>query len=272
MTTVSVIGCGNQGSALVRGISRASDDWHVIACDRNEHKLERLEEYADVTTTDIADAEDADIVVIAVKPSDIPDVLNRLSLQPDQTLVSVGAAVPVGFLDEYTDAAVVRVMPNLAAEYGEMAATATPSDSVDEEGETDVPEDVRRLLDDLGTFVEVDESYMDISTAINGSGPAFVFYLMRAVRESGIESGLDEDDAEALAAQTFKSAAEIAARDDRTLDELIEAVCSPGGTTIEGVEVLRDSDVHEILVKAVDAAERRSEEISDRFEPEEVER
>jgi len=271
VTTVTVIGCGNQGSALVRGISRASDDWHVIACDRNEHKLERLEGYADVMTTDIKDAEDADIVVLAVKPSDIPDALNRLSLRPDQTLVSVGAAVPVGFLDKYTDAAVVRVMPNLAAEYGEMAATATPS-SADDGEEGDVPEDVRRLLEDLGTFVEVDESYMDISTAINGSGPAFVFYLMRAVRESGVESGLDDEDAEALAAQTFKSAAEIAARDERSLDELIDAVCSPGGTTIEGVEVLRESNVHEKVVKAVDAAEERSEEISDRFEPEEVER
>jgi len=268
VTKVSIIGCGNQGTAFVRGLSRAETDWHVIACDRNEDKAKRLGGYADVTTTETDDAEEADIVVLAVKPGDIPDALDGLSLGEDQTLVSVGAAVPVEFLSQNTQATVVRVMPNLAAEYREMAATATRGSG---RGDPDgVPREVRRILDDLGNFVEVDESHMDISTAINGSGPAFVFYLMRAVRESGIDSGLGNDEAETLVAQTFKSAAEIVERDDRTLDELIDAVCSPGGTTIEGMEVLRDSDTHETIIEAIYAAEERSEEISDRFGPEEV--
>ena len=106
---------------------------------------------------------------------------------------------------------------------------------------------------------------MDISTAVNGSGPAFVFYLIDAMKEAGIEGGLDPEQAETLAAQTFKGAAETVLRDDRSVEELIDAVCSPGGTTIEGMDVLWDSDVEAKVIEAVLAAERRSEEIAEEF-------
>jgi len=151
---------------------------------------------------------------------------------------------------------VVRIMPNLAAETGDMAAAVTQGELTD---------DVRALLDEVGEFVEIDEDLMDISTAVNGSGPAFVFYLIGAMKEAGIEGGLDPEQAETLAAQTFKGAAETVLRDDRSVDELIDAVCSPGGTTIEGMKVLRDSDVEAKVIEAVLAAEQRSEEIAEEF-------
>mgnify|MGYP002761016520 CR=1 FL=1 len=150
-------------------------------------------------------------------------------------------------------------MPNLAAETGDMAAAAT------EEGLTD---EVRQLLDDIGEFVEIDEGLMDISTAVNGSGPAFVFYLIDAMKEAGVEGGLDPEQAETLAAQTFKGAAETVLRDDRSVDELVDAVCSPNGTTIEGMDVLWDSDADAAVVDAVAAAENRSRELAEAFDEE----
>ena len=258
MTRVSVIGCGNMGGALIRGLGRIGT-YHVTAIDLDPAALDAVAEFAAETTDDVSAARDAEIVVIAVKPSVVEAVLSDLDLRPDQTLVTFAAGVPRQFVADRTDASVVRVMPNLAAETGNMAAAAT------EEGLTD---EVRDLLDAVGEYAEVDEALMDVSTAVNGSGPAFAFYLIDAMKTAGIESGLEPDQAERLAAQTFKGAAETVLRDERTVDELIDAVCSPNGTTIEGMEVLRDSDADEAVIEAIAAAERRSKELAEAFQDE----
>ena len=108
----------------------------------------------------------------------------------------------------------------------------------------------------------IDEDRMHVATALNGSGQAFVFYLIQAMQERAVEEGLDPDDARVLAAQTFEGAAETVQRSDRALDDLIDAVCSPGGTTIEGMDVLFDSDVDAVVGDALTAARRRSEELA----------
>lgn len=258
MTRVSVIGCGNMGGALLRGLAR-TDSYHLTAIDLDPDALAAVADAADVTTDDVDAAKEADIVVLAVKPDVAEHVLADLDLSADQQLVTLAAGLPRGFVAERTPASVVRIMPNLAAETGDMAAAAT------NEGLTD---EVRAMLDDAGEFVEVDESLMDVSTAVNGSGPAFAFFLIDAVKRAGIDGGLDPEQAETLAAQTFKGAAETVLRDDRSVDELIDAVCSPNGTTIEGMEVLWDSDADEAVVEAVAAAERRSRELAEAFDDE----
>ncbi|OYR38271.1 pyrroline-5-carboxylate reductase [Halorubrum sp. Hd13] len=258
MTRVSVIGCGNMGGALLRGLAR-TDSYHLTAIDLDPDALAAVADAADETTDDVAAAKEADVVVLAVKPDVAEHVLADLDLGADQQLVTLAAGLPREFVAERTAASVVRIMPNLAAETGDMAAAAT------NEGLTD---EVRAMLDDAGEFVEVDESLMDVSTAVNGSGPAFAFYLIDAVKRAGIDGGLEPEQAETLAAQTFKGAAETVLRDDRSVDELIDAVCSPNGTTIEGMEVLWDSDANEAVVDAVAAAEERSRELAEAFDDE----
>ncbi len=257
MTKVTVIGCGNLGGAVVKGLDRAGG-YTVVASDPDPEARASVEKYVDDTVEHAANAvRDSGVVILAVKPRHVEAVLQEIDLEPDQILVSFAAAVPLEFLRNRTEARVVRVMPNLAVEHQEMAAAAAPAG--------DSPEVVRDMLSDLGRFAEIDEDEMDVATAVNGSGPAFVFYAMKAMRDSGVEGGLSEEDAETLVAQTFKGAAEIAAEADRSLDELIDAVCSPGGTTIEGMKVLRDSEAEEAIADAVTAAEERSEEISRDF-------
>jgi len=246
------------GSALIRGLSRTGEH-HVTGYDLDASALESVAPFCQRTTSDVDDVADSDVVVLTVKPAVIEDVLQAIDLTPSQTLVTAAAGVPTEFVAERTDATVVRVMPNLAAETGDMAAAVT----------WDEPdEDVRSILSDLGEFVEIDESLMDISTAVNGSGPAFAFYLIDAVKRAGVDGGLDPEQAETLAAQTFKGAAETVLRDDRSVDELIDAVCSPNGTTIEGMEVLWDSDADEAVIDAVAAAEERSRELAEAFDDE----
>lgn len=252
MVELSVIGCGHLGSAVIRGLSR--DGGHAItACDVNESALADVESVVDRTTTVVAVAGEAGLVILAVEPDVVDTVLAELDLDPDQTLLSFAAGVTIEFLEARTDATVVRGMPNLAAEVNEMACAVA--------GEPD--EDVEAVLGSLGRFVRIEESQMDVATALNGSGPAFVFYLIGALAEAGVLSGLDQDAARILAAQTAKGAAETVLQADREIDALIDAVCSEGGTTIEGMSVLRDSTVEEDLGDALRAAERRSAEISE---------
>jgi pyrroline-5-carboxylate reductase len=246
------------GGALVKGLARTGE-YEVTAIDLDEEKLEAVSAFATATTNDVSAAQEADIVVIAVKPNAVAAVLEDLALRADQTVVTIAAGVPKAFVADRTDAAVVRVMPNLAAETGDMAAAVT---------EAGLDDDVRAMLSSVGEFVEIDEALMDVSTAVNGSGPAFVFYLIEAMKEAGVDGGLEPDQAETLAAQTFKGAAETVLRDERSVDELIDAVCSPNGTTIEGMEVLWDSEADAAVVEAVAAAERRSRELAEEFQHE----
>ncbi|KOX97100.1 pyrroline-5-carboxylate reductase [Halorubrum tropicale] len=244
------------GGALLRGLARV-EGYHLTAIDLDPEALAAIEDAVDETTEDVDAARDADIVVLAVKPDVAPAVLDDLDLREDQQLVTLAAGLPREFVAARTDASVVRIMPNLAAETGNMAAAATNAGLTDE---------VRAMLDAVGEFVEVDESLMHVSTAVNGSGPAFAFYLIDAMKQGGIDSGLDAEQAETLAAQTFKGAAETVLRDDRSVDELIDAVCSPNGTTIEGMEVLWDSEADAAVEDAVAAAERRSRELAEAFD------
>jgi len=250
MVHASVIGAGHMGGAIVRGL--AGGEHRVTACDVEASVLEDLAAVADETTTDPARAAEAPIVVLAVGPDVVGDVLVDLDLSADQTVVSVAAGISIDYLDARTEAAVVRMMPNLAAEYGEMAAAVVP----------DPDDDVATLLSDLGTVVTIEEEHMDLATAINGSGPAFVFYLIGAMADAGVEGGLDPADAQALAAQTFKGAAETVLRSEESVEELIDAVATEGGTTIEGMAVLWDSDVDDVLGETVAATEARSAEIT----------
>ncbi|MFB6216001.1 MAG: glutamate 5-kinase [Candidatus Nanohaloarchaea archaeon] len=249
---VAVVGCGNMGSAIAKGLSQ---DCSVTGIDRNRDKLEEIESL-DERRTDFQDVE-ADLVFLAVKPGDVEEVLSQMELTSEQILVSVAAGITVEWLEERTEAKVVRLMPNLAAEFRETAGAVTFGQVKESDKEA-----VTELLEELGTVVDIDESQMDAATAINGSGPAFVYYLMKAMREAGRERGLEKEKAEKLAVQTFRGASRIVSETDRDIEELIDAVCSPNGTTIEGMEVLRESDVERQIDRTVGKTTKRSREIT----------
>jgi pyrroline-5-carboxylate reductase len=252
MVTVSVIGCGNMGSALITGLSRAGGH-RIYAADLDTDALAAVEGYCEATTTDPAEVDDSEVVFVAVKPDIVGAVLDGIDVPAGSTLVTIAAGVTTDYVAPRTDANVVRLMPNLNAETREMAG-AVAGDHI--------PDVMFELLDDLGEYAEIEESLMDTATALNGSGPAFVFYLIGAMRDGAVAEGMDPEAAETLAAQTFKGAAETVLRSDRSIEALIDAVCSPNGTTIEGMESLWDSPVEDEVAAAVEAAARRSRELS----------
>jgi pyrroline-5-carboxylate reductase len=252
MVTVSVIGCGNMGSALIEGLARAGGH-EIYAADLDTDALAAVEQYCERTTTDPSEVDDSEVVFVAVKPDIVGAVLADIDVPATSTLVTIAAGVTTDFVEARTDATVVRLMPNLAAETRTMAG-AVAGDHI--------PDVVLNLLDDVGEYAEIEESLMDTATALNGSGPAFVFYLIAAMRDGAVAEGMDAEAAETLAAQTFKGAAETVLRSDRSIEELIDAVCSPNGTTIEGMESLRAGDADAEVAAAVGEAARRSRELS----------
>jgi Pyrroline-5-carboxylate reductase len=253
MAHLSVVGCGNMGGALLQGLAE-SGTHTLVGCDVDEDARRTVAECCTETTGDLAVAGQAEYVVLAVKPRTVSDVLPRWVSTPTDAHLD-RCRVSTEYLATLTDASIVRLMPNLAAETTNMAAATTGA----------VDDTVRALLDEVGEFVEIEESKMDIATAVNGSGPAFVFYLIGAMKQAGVDSGFDDDQAETLAAQTAKGAAETVLQSERSIDELIDAVCSPGGTTIQGMNELWDSTVESDMIRAVHAAEDRSREMAAEF-------
>lgn len=256
-----MIGCGNLGSSLIKGIvsSDLVSPEDITVTDKKRENLEEVEKLGVRTTTDNEEAvKRNEMIILAIKPNKVGEVLEKLDLTEEKLVVSLAAGVTTDYLEGRTDARIIRVMPNLAGKVGEMAsAFALGSKSKPEDEES-----VKAILNQLGETVKVEEELMDPVTALSGSGPAFVFMMIKALRDAGIEMGLSNENSSTLAAQTVKGAAEMALKSEKSLEEFIDMVCSPKGTTIEGVNVLEDEKVLESYKEAVKAAFQRAEELS----------
>lgn len=258
---ISVIGCGNLGGSFTKGLieSETFNPDEIIVSDPDTEKLKEFKELGVKTTTDNKEAsEKSDKIFIAVKPSLVGEVLEELELSSNELVVSLAAGVSTTFLEVHTDAKIIRIMPNICGSVSEMASAYTLGSRAGTEDE----KFVKNILENLGETCKVKEPLMDTVTGLSGSGPAYVFLVIAALKEAGTELGLSEDEALKLASQTIKGGGELVLRSDKDLEELIDMVCSPKGTTIEGVKVIQDEQVQEALKEAVRAAKERSEELS----------
>lgn len=256
------IGCGNLGSSLVKGLlaQRALGPEQVMVSDVDPSKMEGLKGLGVRTTSRNRElAEVSDVIFIAVKPGEVGKVLEEIGeLDPRKLLVSVAAGVSIGFLERRTRARVIRVMPNICCLVGQMASCFSAGERATEEDRALI----KGLLGKLGETFEIKEELMDAVTGLSGSGPAYVYLLAKAMEEAGTELGLPKEISLRLAAQTIKGAGEMVLSSGRGLEELISMVCSPKGTTIEGLRVLEDRRVVQALKDAVKAAAKRAKELS----------
>lgn len=232
----------------------------IVASDADENRLKELKELGvEVTDDNRKVARLCDVIFIAVKPDVVGDVLDEIrEFSGGKLLVSVAAGVSTKFIEGRTDARVIRVMPNICCLVGEMASCfSLGAKASREDGKF-----IKKLLGGLGETLEVKEEMMDAITGLSGSGPAYFYLVIKAMREAGVELGLPEDVALRLAAQTAKGAGEMVLRSGKGLDELTRMVCSPKGTTVEGLKVLEGRKVFEAFKNAVKAAAERSKELS----------
>jgi pyrroline-5-carboxylate reductase len=263
---ISVIGCGSMGSALVRGFCRDGtiSAQQITVADVDAERLSILEQEIGVQVTSDLDEStgDADLIILAVKPTVVEEVLvglpNLRSGFPSPLLVSIAAGVRLEQLERFAGAPfrVVRAMPNLACEIGKGITCLFGADR-EEVAIAEI------LFGTTGaTMVLPRESDLDLATGLSGSGPAFVALFIEALAAGGVKIGLPRDVAERLAAETALGATSLLLEKGITPTELIHKVSSPGGTTIAGLHVLEKESVRGSIMSAVEVAAKRSRELN----------
>ena len=261
---IAVIGAGKMGEALISGLLKAGaspDD--VLITERYEARAQELtQRYGVKAVTNTEAAKLADTLVIAVKPQDMDALLAELStsVTPDRLIVTIAAGVPTSTIEKrlVEDVPVVRVMSNTPALVGEaMSAVAAGAHAKEEHLER-----AEEIFRPVGKVVRLPESQLDAVTAISGSGPAYVFYLVEAMTDAGILLGLPRSIAHDLIVQTVVGAGAMLRDSGEHPVTLREAVTSPAGTTIAAIRELENHGLRAAFLAALEAARDRSRELA----------
>jgi pyrroline-5-carboxylate reductase len=265
--TIAFVGAGNMAGALIRGLigTGTIPANRIIAADPDRGRLSALREQFEIRVTeDNAEAvQGATVVVLATKPQVFSQVLPGLAaaVGSDTLLISIAAGISTRMIERafLAGARVVRSMPNTPALVGAGAtAIAAGADATDEDLEL-----AETLFRSVGISVRVPEEQIDAVTGLSGSGPAYVFAMIEALRDAGAREGLPEETALQLASQTVFGAARLLLDEKEPPEVLRDRVTSPGGTTRAGLNALADAGFADAILGAVHAATRRSIELGE---------
>jgi pyrroline-5-carboxylate reductase len=265
MPPLALLGGGRMGEALLGGLLDAGWEAESLAVAEVDAERRRvLEERfpgVRVVPSPAWAVADAEVVVVAVKPGDVPAALEQAlpSLGTDTLVLSIAAGVRLATVEASApDRPVVRAMPNTAALVGR-AATAIAGGRHATDAHLDLAE---RVLGAVGVVVRVPEPHLDAVTALSGSGPAYVFLVAEALIDAGVLAGLPRPVAETLTRETLLGASMMLTTGDPP-EALRAAVTSPGGTTAAGLHVLEQRGVRAAILDAVRAAAARSRELGE---------
>ncbi len=264
MGTVAIFGAGVMGETLLSGLLRAGRPAQdlVITERRADRAAELTEKYGVRALTNTEAAALADTLVLVVKPQDIRGLLEEISehVAPGNLVVSIAAGITTATVEDALPEgrAVVRVMPNTPALVDQGMAAMSPGRFVS----VDQLEEVRALLEATGRVAEVPEKLQDAVTAISGSGPAYIFYVVEAMIEAGVVLGMPRAMATELVVQTLFGAATMMRETGQHPTVLREQVTSPGGTTAAALRTLDDHKVRAAFITAMEAAAKRSADLS----------
>lgn len=261
----AIIGAGVMGETLLSGLVRAGRrvDLLIVGEKRTERARELEERYGVAVLSNQEAAEKADTVALVVKPQDMASVLEEIApvLRPGQLLVSLAAGITTAFIESRVPdgVAVVRVMPNTPALVDEGMAAISPGSHCDDAHLAEA----EALLASTGRVVRVPEKQQDAVTAISGSGPAYIFFVVESMIEAGVHLGLPRATASELVIQTLVGSAKMLRETGTHPVVLREQVTSPGGTT---ASALRELEVHKVraaFLAAMESARDRSRELAE---------
>ncbi len=261
---VSIIGVGVMGETLLSGLVRAGTPASdLLVCEkRPERAAELTGKYGVTVTGDMGTVAASETIALVVKPQDMGDVLDELAphLRPGQLLVSLAAGITTAFIEERVPdgVAVVRVMPNTPALVDEGMAAISPGTHCDEQHLARA----EAILSATGRVVRVPEKQQDAVTAISGSGPAYLFFVVEAMIEAGVHLGLPRTTATELVVQTVVGSAKLLRETGEHPTVLREQVTSPGGTTAAAIRELEDHKVRAAFITAMEAARNRSRDLA----------
>ena len=265
MLKIAFIGCGAMGEAILSAILNTgiSTPQSISVSDAVEARRAHLKlEYGvNVFGSNREAAEGVDVVLLAIKPQNLSDVMSELkgTLKPDQLVMSIIAGVRVDTLANSLDHhCIIRVMPNTPALIGEGISGWVSTTGVTGRQR----EWAASILGTMGKEIYVDdEKYLDMVTAISGSGPAYVFLFIEALIDAAVNIGLPRDTGHELVMQTVVGSGHLAQLSDRSPEELRRMVTSPGGTTAAALTQLDKGGFSGLILQAVIAACERSKEL-----------
>jgi pyrroline-5-carboxylate reductase len=263
--TITIVGCGTMGEAMVRGLlaQKVVSVEQIIATNPSKDRLAGLQAKHGirVTTNNSEAAEAGQIIVLAIKPQTLTHVTHELRghLRRQDLLISIIAGAPIRNLaDGVAHAAVVRAMPNTPAQIGQGITVWTATPEV-----TDLhKEQARAILGSLGQEIHVDdERSLDMATPLSGSGPGYVFMMMEALIDAGVHLGFSRRVAEQLVFQTMRGSVAYAEQSGKHVAELRNQVTSPGGTTAAALYHMEKGGLRTVISRGIWAAYERSIEL-----------
>ncbi|MCS5712611.1 pyrroline-5-carboxylate reductase [Candidatus Berkiella aquae] len=268
---IGFIGAGNMGSCLIHGLLKQGLLPNTLWV--SDHHLEHLQPLAalglNTAEENATIATNVDILVLAVKPNSMKSIIEALSahLQSHRPLmISIAAGITTQQIATWlkqTPCPIVRAMPNTPALLGQGITGLYASDLVNASQQAMVSQ----LFEAVGQIIWLsDESLMDVVTALSGSGPAYFFYFIECLIEAGVSLGLSEEDARKLTFQTALGAAMMVQNSTESPSVLRQKVTSKGGTTEQGIKVLKDGKIAELLKQMLSAAFERGKTLSRTFD------
>ena len=254
---VGFLGAGNMGGALARAAAKAGK-FEILLFDRDSAKAEALAKKIGAASVGCDTlASKCDVIFLGVKPNIIPTAIESIKglIKKEALIVSMAAATDIKKIEDCFGGAVkvIRIMPNTPAAVGEGMILY----AANEAARADIPAFLD-VMSCAGVCDELDEKLIDAAACISGCGPAFVYMFAEALADGGVACGLPRDKALLYAAKTVKGAAEVILRTGEHPEALKDAVCSPGGTTIEGVHALEEGAFRATAENAVIAAYKKT--------------
>jgi pyrroline-5-carboxylate reductase len=265
MAQTAILGAGVMGETLLSGLVRAGRrvDNLLVGEKRPERARELEERYGVAVTSNAEAARKADTIALVVKPQDMGDLLDEIApeLRPGQLVVSLAAGITTAFIESRVPAgvAVVRVMPNTPALVDEGMAAIAPGSHCD-----DSPlAEAEALMASVGKVLRIPERQMDAVSAISGSGPAYIFFVVESMIEAGVHLGLPRSTATDLVVQTVVGSAKMLRETGTHPAVLREQVTSPAGTTAAALRELEIHKVRAAFLAAIEAARDRSRALAE---------
>ena len=263
---VAVLGAGKMGGILLQAFLKqnlfAADQIHATVAHSERAIVLSSQWGVDVSTDNLEAARQSDLILIGVKPFQVPDLMEQIkpALTQAKTIVSIAASVKTRAIEEAAglEIAVLRAMPNTPSALGAGAAGLC-------EGRFVKPEQLelaQRIFETVGRAVIVDEKHMDAVTGLSASGPAYIYIIIEALAEAGVKVGLPRDIATQLAAQTVFGAGKMVLETGYHPALLKDAVTTPAGCTIDGILELEEGGLRVTLIKAVMRATERAKQLA----------
>lgn len=261
MLKVGFIGCGNMGSVLATAASNSEAECRLYLSDANNTMANALScETGGVVSDNIQIASLCDYIFLAVKPNVILEVAKEIAphLKENAVIISIAAGMTTTKIaNEINKNSIIRIMPNTPAAVGMGVFLYTTNNASNNE-----VEQFKILMQKAGKFALIDEELIDSATAVSGCGPAYAYMFIEALAKAGEGCGVPSELSLKLAAETVKGAAEMVLKSGIAPKKLCENVCSPGGSTIEGVRSLQENDFENTVDSAIKAAYKRTKELA----------